>query len=243
MLRHRFDAALPEEGAHARLVLQVPHEIELGAEDVEVGADAGFQIKPMLVERFEAVDAAPLVDEMADRAQDRVVVLHVGDAGSIPRAPSSASARSRHRARRRCRAPWRRPFSAGRRTRRRLPENAGRKKRNSCHGPPFARSPGAPPAEGSFVHFGHLRKTHPEGRLSVHDRDVLVTASGRITMYRKNIGLSTVMAGQRPRSKEVGAPRVRFRQDCSEFRSAPYVTRTGLKAGCTALGEPTTQRI
>ena len=31
----------------------------------------------------------------------------------------------------------------------------------------------------------------------VHDRDVLVTACGRICMYRKQVNISTVLAGQR----------------------------------------------
>ena len=78
-LRDRLDAALAEEGAHARLLLQVFHEVELGAENVEVGADAGFEVEPVFIERLEAVDAPPFVDEMTDRAKDEVVFLHVGD--------------------------------------------------------------------------------------------------------------------------------------------------------------------
>jgi len=34
-----------------------------------------------------------------------------------------------------------------------------------------------------------------------HDRDVLVTACGRICIYRKKITLSTVLAGQRQRQR------------------------------------------
>ncbi len=36
-----------------------------------------------------------------------------------------------------------------------------------------------------------------------HDRDVLVTACGRICMHRKRINISTVLAGQRLGIKEV----------------------------------------
>ena len=37
----------------------------------------------------------------------------------------------------------------------------------------------------------------------LHDRDILVTACGRICMHRKKINLSTVLAGQRLGLKEV----------------------------------------
>jgi hypothetical protein len=37
----------------------------------------------------------------------------------------------------------------------------------------------------------------------LHDRDVLVTACGRICMHRKRINVSTVLAGQRLGIKEV----------------------------------------
>ena len=37
----------------------------------------------------------------------------------------------------------------------------------------------------------------------MHDRDVLVTACGRIYMHRKRINVSTVLAGQRLGIKEV----------------------------------------
>jgi hypothetical protein len=37
----------------------------------------------------------------------------------------------------------------------------------------------------------------------LHDRDVLVTARGRICMHRKRVNISTVLAGQRVGIKEV----------------------------------------
>jgi hypothetical protein len=43
----------------------------------------------------------------------------------------------------------------------------------------------------------------PELEYPLHDRDVLVTACGRICMHRKKINISTVMAGQRMGIKEV----------------------------------------
>lgn len=43
----------------------------------------------------------------------------------------------------------------------------------------------------------------PELSYPLHDRDVLVTACGRICMYRKRINISTVLAGQRVGIKEV----------------------------------------
>ena len=43
----------------------------------------------------------------------------------------------------------------------------------------------------------------PELRYPLHDREVLVTASGRICMHRKRISLSHVLAGQRIGVKEV----------------------------------------
>ena len=43
----------------------------------------------------------------------------------------------------------------------------------------------------------------PELDYPFHDRDVLVTACGRICMHRKKINISTVMAGQRLGIKEV----------------------------------------
>ena len=43
-----------------------------------------------------------------------------------------------------------------------------------------------------------LRSLYP-----LHDRDVVVTACGRICMHRKRINVSTVLAGQRVGIKEV----------------------------------------
>jgi len=43
----------------------------------------------------------------------------------------------------------------------------------------------------------------PELTYPFHDRDILVTACGRICLHRKNINLSTVLAGQRLGIKEV----------------------------------------
>jgi hypothetical protein len=43
----------------------------------------------------------------------------------------------------------------------------------------------------------------PELTYPLHDRDVLVTACGRICMHRKRVNISTVLAGQRPGIKEV----------------------------------------
>jgi transposase InsO family protein len=43
----------------------------------------------------------------------------------------------------------------------------------------------------------------PEVEYPFHDRDILVTACGRICMHRKKINISTVMAGQRLGIKEV----------------------------------------
>jgi Integrase core domain len=43
----------------------------------------------------------------------------------------------------------------------------------------------------------------PEIEYPMHDRDVLVTACGRICMHKKKINISTVMAGQRLGLKEV----------------------------------------
>lgn len=43
----------------------------------------------------------------------------------------------------------------------------------------------------------------PELRYPLHDKDVLVTACGRICMHRKRVNISTVLAGQRVGIKEV----------------------------------------
>jgi len=54
--------------------------------------------------------------------------------------------------------------------------------------------PSAKPYDGSL----------PELAYPLHDRDVLVTACGRICMYRKRVNISTVLAGQRLGIKEAG---------------------------------------
>ncbi len=43
----------------------------------------------------------------------------------------------------------------------------------------------------------------PEVEYPFHDRDILVTACGRICMHRKKINISTVMAGQKLGIKEI----------------------------------------
>ena len=43
----------------------------------------------------------------------------------------------------------------------------------------------------------------PELTYPFHDKDILVTACGRICMHRKKINVSTVLAGQRLAIKEV----------------------------------------
>ena len=43
----------------------------------------------------------------------------------------------------------------------------------------------------------------PEVQYPFHDKDIMVTACGRICMHRKKINISTVMAGQRLGIKEV----------------------------------------
>ncbi len=43
----------------------------------------------------------------------------------------------------------------------------------------------------------------PEVEYPFHDKDIMVTACGRICMHRKKINISTVMAGQRLAIKEV----------------------------------------
>jgi hypothetical protein len=43
----------------------------------------------------------------------------------------------------------------------------------------------------------------PDLAYPLHDRDVLVTACGRICMHRKRVNISTVLAGQRLGIKEV----------------------------------------
>ncbi|RWP23762.1 MAG: transposase [Mesorhizobium sp.] len=48
-----------------------------------------------------------------------------------------------------------------------------------------------------------MRKYTAGCRPAFHDRDILVTACGRICMHRKKINVSTVLAGQRLGIKEV----------------------------------------
>jgi hypothetical protein len=43
----------------------------------------------------------------------------------------------------------------------------------------------------------------PEVAYPLHDKDILVTACGRLCMHRKKTNISTVMAGQRLGVKEV----------------------------------------
>ena len=43
----------------------------------------------------------------------------------------------------------------------------------------------------------------PELSYPLHDRDIMVTACGRLCMHRKKINISTVLAGQRLGIKEV----------------------------------------
>ncbi len=50
---------------------------------------------------------------------------------------------------------------------------------------------------------GRIYTGLPEVEYSFHDKDILVTACGRICMHRKKINISTVMAGQRLGLKEV----------------------------------------
>lgn len=43
----------------------------------------------------------------------------------------------------------------------------------------------------------------PELEYPLHDRDILITACGRLCLHRKKINISTVLAGQRIGIKEV----------------------------------------
>jgi hypothetical protein len=53
-------------------------------------------------------------------------------------------------------------------------------------------------------HIGRAYTGLPEVAYPLHDKDILVTACGRLCMHRKKINISTVMAGQRLGVKEVG---------------------------------------
>ncbi len=59
-----------------------------------------------------------------------------------------------------------------------------------------------PPAE---VYSASTRSYRglPELTYPLHDRDIMVTACGRLCMHRKKINISTVLAGQRLGIKEV----------------------------------------
>ena len=58
------------------------------------------------------------------------------------------------------------------------------------------------PAE---VYAASIRRYHglPDLAYPLHDRDILVTACGRICLHRKKINISTVLAGQKLGIKEV----------------------------------------
>ena len=55
----------------------------------------------------------------------------------------------------------------------------------------------------SLDRSGIVSEDVPELAYPLHDRDVLVTACGRICMHRKRVNVSTVLAGQRLGIKEV----------------------------------------
>src|SRR5688572_11026502 len=59
-----------------------------------------------------------------------------------------------------------------------------------------------PPAE-LYAPSGRTYHGLPDVEYPFHDRDILVTACGRICMHRKKINISTVLAGQRLGVKEV----------------------------------------
>ena len=66
----------------------------------------------------------------------------------------------------------------------------------------------------------------PELQYPWHDRDILVTACGRICMHRKKINISTVLAGQKLGIREVddGIWLVSFMHyDLGYIVSAPYI--------------------
>jgi len=54
-----------------------------------------------------------------------------------------------------------------------------------------------------YAPSSRIYKGLPELEYPFHDKDILVTACGRICMHRKKINISTVMAGQRLGLKEV----------------------------------------
>ena len=72
---------------------------------------------------------------------------------------------------------------------------------------PSTRSPSAPLTRSSTAqHYGRQRTWtfNPAGPPYLfHDRDVLVTAYGRICIYREKINLSIVLAGQHVGIEEI----------------------------------------
>jgi hypothetical protein len=58
----------------------------------------------------------------------------------------------------------------------------------------------------------------PELTYPFHDRDVLVTACGRLCLHRKKINISTVLAGQRLGNKRLGYPSRRAQNAPSPLR-------------------------
>ena len=58
------------------------------------------------------------------------------------------------------------------------------------------------PARGLLI-FKRPYNGLPEVEYPFHDKDILVTACGRICMHKKKINISTVMAGQRLGIKEM----------------------------------------
>jgi hypothetical protein len=69
----------------------------------------------------------------------------------------------------------------------------------------------------------------PELTYPFHDRDVVVTACGRLCLHRKRITISTVLAGQKLGIKEV-----------DEGMQPPAITRRS--NWCNSIGAAATQR-
>jgi hypothetical protein len=57
----------------------------------------------------------------------------------------------------------------------------------------------------------------PEIAYPLHDRDVLVTACGRVCMHRKKINISTVLAGQRLGTAPAPQPRLGAHRSASAW--------------------------
>jgi hypothetical protein len=71
---------------------------------------------------------------------------------------------------------------------------------------PCTGNDGAWPDAGSIkpsCRAGQSDAGRPDVEYPLHDRDILVTACGRICMHRKKINVSTVLAGQRIGIKQV----------------------------------------